>query len=116
VSNLAIVALCVLMFLVGGGSGWYGRGIADGSTVSATDAAASSQGAVNAGVKADRAIVAGRTETQTAVERVRTITRTVEVAASCPPGRGPVSTDFAEQLRALAQARANASAGASRVP
>jgi hypothetical protein len=116
VANWAIVVLALVMLALGGGGGWVARGYVDGSVVSATDAAAVSQQAVDSGVQADRQITAARTETETAVERVRVVTRTIEVAADCPPGRGPVSADFADQLRALARARNDASAGASRVP
>jgi len=116
VANWAIVVVALVMLALGGAAGWYGRGVVDGSVVSATDAAATGQQAVDSGVQADREITAARTETETAVERVRVVTRTVEVAADCPPGRGPVSADFAEQLRALADARANTNTGASRVP
>ena len=115
-ANASIVLLALLMLAIGGGGGWYARGVVDGSVVTATDVAAVSQQAVDAGVQADREITAARTETETAVERVRVVTRTVEVAADCPPGRGPVSADFAQQLRALADARGNPDAGASRVP
>lgn len=115
-ANLAVVVLALLMLAAGGAGGWYARGVVDGSVVSASAAATDSQSAVDVGIEADRTITAARTETETAVERVRYVTRTVEVAASCPPGRGPVSADLAEQLRAVARARSDASASASRVP
>ena len=98
-------------FAVGLACGWYGRAIHDGSLVSVQDAAQQSQQAVDAGAAAAGAITAARTETETAVERVRVVTRTVEVAGSCPPGAGPVSDGFAAELRALAKARADAGVG-----
>ena len=104
------------MLAVGGAGGWYGRGVYDGSVVQAGTAAEQAQGSVESAVVADRAITSARTETETAVERVRYVTRTVEVAAQCPPGRGAVSADMAEQLRALADARQSAAGGAGRVP
>ncbi len=85
--NLAIVVLALVLLAAGGAGGWVARGHFDGAVVSASAAATDSQSAVDAGIEADRTITAARTETETAVERVRYVTRTVEVAASCPPGR-----------------------------
>lgn len=95
--------------------GWFGRGYYDGSVVSVQDAAQQSQQAVDAGAAAAGAIEAARTETETAVERVRVVTRTIEVAGQCPPGAGPVSDGFAAELRALAKARSDTGAGAGGV-
>jgi hypothetical protein len=116
VGNLAIVVLALVMLAAGAGGGWVARGYVDGAVVSASAAATDSQSAVDVGIEADRTITAARTETETAVERVRYVTRTVEVATSCPPGRGPVSADLADQLRALSRARSNPGASAGRVP
>jgi hypothetical protein len=116
VGNLAIVVLALVMLAAGAGGGWVARGYVDGAVVSASAAATDSQSAVDVGIEADRTITAARTETETAVERVRYVTRTVEVATSCPPGRGPVSADLADQLRAVARARSDAGAGVGRVP
>lgn len=115
-ANWAIVVLVFVALAAGGAGGWTARGYYDGSVVSAADAAQSGQEFVDAGIEVDRGITAGRTETETAVERVIVTTRTVEVAGDCPPGRGPISADFADQLHELAKARADAVGGASRVP
>lgn len=118
-SNLALAALVVLVFLVGGAAGWQGRGWYDGSNTTASAAADQAQIAVDAGIEATRKIDAAATATETAVERVRYVERTVQVAADCPPGAGPVSADIEQQLRDLAKARqsraANAADGSSRV-
>lgn len=111
-AGTSTVIVCAGAFFAGVALGWFGRAHYDGSVVSVQDAAQQSQQAVDAGAAAAGAIEAARTETETAVERVRVVTRTVEVAGSCPPGAGPVSDGFAAELRALAKARSDAGTGA----
>ena len=79
--------------------GWFGRGWHDGSTVSASDASASAQDAVTVGAGETVRIVDASRQTADAAERVRYITRTVEVAPDRPPGRGAVSAELADELR-----------------
>ena len=79
--------------------GWFGRGWWDGSDVSASDAATDAQDAVTVAVGETVRIVDASRQTADAAERVRYITRTVEVAPDCPPGRGAVSADLADELR-----------------
>lgn len=103
ITVVGVVAFAAGMAIGAGGHAWYA-----GTYVSASDASELAQSAVKVGVQADREIVSAETETQTAVERVRVVTRTVEVAAQCPPGAGAVSDAFAAELHALAAKRAAA--------
>lgn len=114
-AGTSTVLMCAGAFVAGLAIGWFGRGHFDGSYVPVGTAAQQSQQAVDVGVEAAAAIQTARTETETATERVRVVTRTVEVAGSCPPGAGPVSDGFAAELRALAKARADAGTGAGGV-
>ena len=97
--NAAIAFLVLLAFGAGGALGWGARGWNDGSTVSASDASASAQDAVTVGAGETVRIVDASRQTADAAERVRYITRTVEVAPECPPGRGAVSAELADELR-----------------
>lgn len=119
-SNWAVAAIAFAALVIGGALGWQGRGWYDGSNTTAGAAAEQAQTAVDSGIEATRKIDAAATATETAVERVRYVTRTVQVAADCPPGAGPVSADIEQQLRDLAKARqsraANAGARDGRVP
>lgn len=98
-SNLAILLLVVLAFVAGGALGWTSRGVHDGSTVTAASADTQAQDAVQAGASAAVGIDRAQRATETAVERVRIVTRDVPVAADCPPGAGPVSDALAAELR-----------------
>lgn len=115
-AGTSTVIVCAGAFAAGLAIGWLGRGLYDGSVVATRAAAEQSQVAVDSGAAAVGAVASARTETETATERVRVVTRTVEVAGSCPPGAGPVSDGFAAELRAVAKARANAATGARGVP
>ena len=115
--NWAIVVLLFVVSAVSGTGGWFAHAYWGGSVVSAGDAAGDAQLAVDDGSRAVAEVPTARTETEHAVERVRTVTRTVTVAGECPPGAGPVSADFDQQLRALAQARtAGGHSAPGRVP
>ena len=98
-TDLARLLLHVLTLAAGLAIGWHARGWHDGSTVSASDASASAQDAVTVGAGETVRIVDASRQTADAAERVRYITRTVEVAPECPPGRGAVSAELADELR-----------------
>ena len=98
-TDLARLLLHVLTLAAGLAIGWHARGWHDGSTVSASDASVSAQDAVTVGAGETVRIVDASRQTADAAERVRYITRTVEVAPECPPGRGAVSADLADELR-----------------
>ena len=98
-TDLARLLLHVLTLAAGLAIGWHARGWHDGSTVSASDASASAQDAVTVGAGETVRIVDASRQTVDAAERVRYITRTVEVAPDCPPGRGAVSAELADELR-----------------
>lgn len=98
-SNAALALLVALAFVAGGALGWHGRGWHDGSTVSAASADTQAQAAVQAGADAAVSIDRASSVTESAVERVRYITRTVTAAPECPPGAGPVSDALAADLR-----------------
>jgi hypothetical protein len=99
VTDLARLLLHVLTLAAGLAIGWHARGWHDGSTISASDASASAQDAVTVGAGETVRIVDASRQTADAAERVRYITRTVEVAPECPPGRGAVSAGLADELR-----------------
>ena len=88
-----------LLLTVGLALGWFGRGWWDGSTITAATASAQAQDAVTVGAGDTVRIVDASRQTADAAERVRIITRTVEVAPECPPGRGAVSAELADELR-----------------
>ena len=98
-TDLARLLLHVLTLAAGLAIGWHARGWHDGSTISASDASASAQDAVTVGAGETVRIVDASRQTADAAERVRYITRTVEVAPECPPGRGAVSAGLADELR-----------------
>jgi hypothetical protein len=93
----AIVGVVVIALSVC--AGWFGRGWWDGGTVSTDDASAQAQDAVTVAAGETVRIVDASRQTADAAERVRYITRTVEVAPECPPGRGAVSQALADELR-----------------
>lgn len=97
--NAALALLVVLAFVAGGALGWHARGLHDGSTVTSATADTQAQDAVQAGASAAVGIDRAASVTESAVERVRYITRTVTAAPECPPGAGPVSDALAAELR-----------------
>lgn len=99
VTDTARLLLHVLTLAAGLLIGWTARGWHDGSTVSTADASAQAQDQVSVAAGETVRIVDASRQTADAAERVRYITRTVEVAPECPPGRGPVSADLAQELR-----------------
>lgn len=98
-TDAARLLLHVLTLVSGLAIGWGARGWNDGSTVTASYADASAQSAVQAGAGAAVSIDRAASVTDSAVERVRYITRTVSAAPECPPGAGPVSDALAAELR-----------------
>ena len=98
-TDFARLLLHVLTLAAGLAIGWHARGWHDGSTVSKTDASAQAQDQVRVAAGETVRIVDASRQTADAAERVRYITRTVEVAPECPPGRGAVSQGLAEELR-----------------
>lgn len=98
-TDLARLLLHVLTLTSGIALGWHWRGWHDGSTVSWATADAEAQSAVAAGAGAAVQIDRAASVTESAVERVRYITRTVSAAPECPPGAGPVSDGLARELR-----------------
>jgi hypothetical protein len=99
VSEIARAIVRVLVIALAVCAGWFGRGLYDGSTVSKAASAAQAQDAVTVGAGETVRIVDASRQTADAAERVRYITRTVEVAPECPPGRGAVSAELADELR-----------------
>lgn len=98
-TDVARLLLNVLRFVAWFAVGWFGRSWYDGSTVSTLDAATDAQDQVIVAAGETVRIVDASRQTADAAERVRYITRTVEVAPECPPGRGAVSADLADELR-----------------
>lgn len=98
-TDLARLLLHVLTLAAGLAIGWHGRGWHDGSTVSAAAADTQTQSAVRAGASAAVSIDRAQSVTESALERVRVVTRTVTAAPECPPGAGPVSDAMAAELR-----------------
>lgn len=97
--DVARLLLHVLWFLAWFSIGWFGRSWYDGSTISTADSAADAQDQVIVAAGETVRIVDAERSTAEASERVRYITRTVEVAPECPPGRGAVSAELADELR-----------------
>lgn len=93
----AIVAVLVITLSVC--AGWVARGAHDRSTTSTAEASAQAQDRVDVAAGETVRIVDASRQTADAAERVRYITRTVEVAPDCPPGRGAVSAGLADELR-----------------
>ena len=98
-TDLARLLLHVLTLAAGLLIGWHARGWHDGTTISAATASTQAQDAVTVGAGDTVRIVDASRQTADAAERVRIITRTVEVAPECPPGRGAVSSELADELR-----------------
>lgn len=98
-TDVARLLLHVMTLAAGLAIGWTARGWWDGGTFSAFDAATDAQDAVTVAAGETVRIVDASRQTADAAERVRYITRTVEVAPECPPGRGAVSAELADELR-----------------
>lgn len=78
---------------------WFGCLAWNGLSLNPFDAAKNTQRSIDAAVVATQGIDASARSTAAAKERVRTVIKTVEVAAECPPGRGAVSPDVARRMR-----------------
>lgn len=98
-TDLARLLLQVLWLVAWFAFGWNLRGWIDGSTVSTATADTQTQSAVQAGADAAVQIDRAQSVTESAVERVRVVTRTVTVDGGCTPGAGPVSDTLAAELR-----------------
>lgn len=94
----ALVA--VLGLVLAFASGWWSRGQWDGSIVSSKDSAKQAQEFVTAATEATTRIDAAEDTAEQARERTRERIRYVEVDKGCPPGRGAVSDDVRERMRA----------------
>jgi hypothetical protein len=103
--SYSIAGTALGAFLAGAGLSWFARGWYDGADVSAVDAAKDAQQFVMAGVESDRAIQQAGVDVRAAETRVEYVTRTVTVAAECPPGAGPISADAADRLREFVATR-----------
>ncbi len=98
-SEMARALMGVLVIVLAFAAGWFGRAWWDHSTISTADASAQAQDQVIVAAGETVRIVDAERRTAEASERVRYITRTVEVAPECPPGRGAVSAELADELR-----------------
>ena len=88
------VLACVILLA----SGWFGRGILDGSLISRTEADDLTKTAVKDALKRKEQRDAAETPIQQSIQTVEQAAKIVP-SASCPPGTGVMSDDIANGLR-----------------
>lgn len=115
-SDLPLFGIILLAAFAGVLTGWTARGMFDGSTTTVSQAQDDSQEFVDAGVEVAAKVEESREEVQHAQEKVTVVIREVPVDADCPPGAGPVSSEWERQLRDLEKARSSPADGTGRVP
>jgi len=115
-SDLPLFGIILLAAASGVFTGWTARGMFDGSTTTVSKSQDDSQEFVDSGVEAAAKVEESREEVQHAQGKVTVVIREVPVDADCPPGAGPVSSEWERQLRDLEKARSSPADGASRLP
>lgn len=115
-SDLPLFAIILLAAASGVLTGWTARGMFDGSSTTVSKSQDDSQEFVDAGVEVVAKVEEGRQEVERAQDKVTVVIREVPVDADCPPGAGPVSSEWERQLRDLEKARSNPADGAGGLP
>lgn len=115
-SDLSLFGIILLAAASGVFTGWTARGAFDGSTTTVSKSQDDSQEFVDAGVEVVSKVEDSREEVQHAQDKVTVVIREVPVDADCPPGAGPVSSEWERQLRDLEKARSGPADGAGGMP
>lgn len=115
-SDLPLLGLVAGAFIAGLLIGAWIRGVYDGSTTTVGKAQDDSQAAVDSGVEAVSKVEESREEVRHAQDKVTVVIREVPVDADCPPGAGPVSSEWERQLRDLEKARSSPADGTRGLP